>query len=371
MNVIRCALSIFLIHSCQTKDCVIDNRAPKTAWETQLRKDLIGCSDRHEPPDVNNTQVALKFILKSFYFGSKEENFYINTWLRLSWNDPRLVWDPAKYDGIAEVLLPSMLIWTPILRLYSASRLAGFEDIELYVSQCRISNAGRVECIPRVLHHSVCSTRLKDWPYDTQNCTFEFGTRSKKDRVTFTFNSSRTVLLGAEYGPGWNIIEHTKREDPNASRFYLNFMLERQGEGLAAIIVVPPLVLTLLTLMCMALNFDDGTRLGLLCFSLLNQFFFLQEISSDIPNSGADTPTVLLYLRTSIILTLIAIGITFLLRYLRRKCSPPSNIILMTTEKIIDSYGKYLVWPKWEANLKYHPLQGMGPKGYIVFQMNA
>ncbi|CAH2060938.1 unnamed protein product, partial [Iphiclides podalirius] len=357
MNLFVCALLLFLLHTSDSEDCVIDNRSRKTAWEQQLRKDLILCSDRYEPPDINNTEVFLKLMLKSFYFDSKEEILSINTWLPIFWRDPRLAWKPEEYDGITEVLLPSMLIWTPKLKLFNAVGTASFDEIDFYVNHCRIHNDGSVACIPRILHQSVCSTKLKDWPYDTQNCTFKFGTRSKRERVTFTLNSSRpaddAVVLAAEYGPGWNIIDQTSGEDPNATvQFYFTFVLKRHGVGLAAVVVAPPLVLSALILTSMLMNVDDGIRLALLCFSLLSQLFFLQEISSDIPKNGADTPTVLFYLRSTIILTLMAIGITFILRHLKRKSSPPPIIIMVSTEKIYNSHGKCLIWPRMDGFAK-------------------
>ncbi|CAK1595530.1 unnamed protein product [Parnassius mnemosyne] len=353
MIVFSSGLLFFLLCFVKCDESVMDNHSPNTAWEHELRKDLLFRYNSRLPPDEINTQVALKFILKSFYFDDNEEILTIYTWVFLLWNDPRLAWNPDSYDGIMEVLISSFSIWTPRMEIYSITDEDGinFLSIDIRSLLCRVMSNGQVTCIPRFLHRTACSSKLRDWPYDTMNCTFKFGSRSKLNHVTFTFNSSRVMtMLGAEYGPGWNIINFSSGEDSkSAVKFYLNFILERQGVGLAAVILVPSLLLSILTLLCMVINVNDKTRLGLLCFSLLNQFSFLRKICTDLPKKMSEIPTVLLYLRTSIILTLLAIGITYFLCYIRGKTSPAPNFIEIFIRKMTGRYGKYLIWPRWNA----------------------
>ncbi|XP_014365844.2 neuronal acetylcholine receptor subunit beta-2 [Papilio machaon] len=337
------------VTSLRSQSCVIDNRSLSTAWEQKLREELMSCDSRYQPPSINETVVKISFTLKSFYFENDEEIFTISSWVFLNWDDLRLTWNPDHYDGINEVILSSMKIWTPKLSHYSSS---GEDEFDYIMSGCRITAKGRVTCIPRVVHQTVCSTKLTNWPYDTQNCTFEFGSKPGFDRAKFVLGSPRGIkMFGAEYGPGWTIVDFSKSEsnDSKSVKFSFNFIVQREGVGLAALVIVPSLILSLITVMSMTLNVEDKIRLGMLCFGLLGQFIFLQEINSDLPKHSADTPTVLLYLRSSIVLTLLSIGITFVLTHLYTRCKPPPNFILTFNEKVFESYARYIIWPKWNT----------------------
>uniref|UniRef100_A0A914E4P6 Neurotransmitter-gated ion-channel ligand-binding domain-containing protein n=1 Tax=Acrobeloides nanus TaxID=290746 RepID=A0A914E4P6_9BILA len=36
------------------------------------------------------------------------------------WQDPRLVWDPAKYDNISQLYIPASSIWMPQIYFYNS-----------------------------------------------------------------------------------------------------------------------------------------------------------------------------------------------------------------------------------------------------------
>uniref|UniRef100_A0A914CN77 Neurotransmitter-gated ion-channel ligand-binding domain-containing protein n=1 Tax=Acrobeloides nanus TaxID=290746 RepID=A0A914CN77_9BILA len=38
----------------------------------------------------------------------------------LRWQDPRLAWDPAKYDNISEIYVPASSIWMPKIFFYNS-----------------------------------------------------------------------------------------------------------------------------------------------------------------------------------------------------------------------------------------------------------
>uniref|UniRef100_A0A3P9IC51 Neurotransmitter-gated ion-channel ligand-binding domain-containing protein n=1 Tax=Oryzias latipes TaxID=8090 RepID=A0A3P9IC51_ORYLA len=46
-----------------------------------------------------------------------------NLWLRHVWNDYKLRWTPAEYDGIEFIRVPSNRIWRPDIVLYNKSEL--------------------------------------------------------------------------------------------------------------------------------------------------------------------------------------------------------------------------------------------------------
>ena len=40
-------------------------------------------------------------------------NLDVNAWLRASWKDYRLMWDPAQYEGIKSINVPAQVEWKP------------------------------------------------------------------------------------------------------------------------------------------------------------------------------------------------------------------------------------------------------------------
>lgn len=43
-----------------------------------------------------------------------------NVWLRMSWTDHYLTWDPSEFGNIKEVRLPINNIWKPDVLLYNS-----------------------------------------------------------------------------------------------------------------------------------------------------------------------------------------------------------------------------------------------------------
>ena len=49
-------------------------------------------------------------------------NLVMNAWLRASWKDFRLMWEPSEYEGVDRLFLPIDLIWTPDLSIYNQAQ---------------------------------------------------------------------------------------------------------------------------------------------------------------------------------------------------------------------------------------------------------
>merc|ERR1712154_432014 len=46
-------------------------------------------------------------------------NLKMNAWLRSSWKDFRLMWEPDQYDGVDRLFVPGDMIWRPDLSIYN------------------------------------------------------------------------------------------------------------------------------------------------------------------------------------------------------------------------------------------------------------
>ncbi|ETN81367.1 hypothetical protein NECAME_08544 [Necator americanus] len=45
----------------------------------------------------------------------------VNAWLKLTWHDYSLIWDPKKYDGVTDLRFKKNQVWTPDVLLYNSA----------------------------------------------------------------------------------------------------------------------------------------------------------------------------------------------------------------------------------------------------------
>ncbi|XP_049876640.1 neuronal acetylcholine receptor subunit beta-2-like [Pectinophora gossypiella] len=342
-------LCLFSVVYC--KDCVIDHRTEDFSWEVQLYNDVIKkCimkSNLFKPPPNNSTNplnVTLNFIVRNFRFLSNEEVFSIYNMVYIQWVDERLTWDPKKYGGIEKMIVSSMRIWTPGLRLFNT---LDENEIDFLYCKCFLEYDGKVQCIPRMRHDAACSSKLGKWPYDTQSCTLHFGNWEKPyTSVVFTF--AGISMFGAEYGVGWNIINYNVSQNPNKTeQISITFDIERQAPGLVVTIVMPCFVLCVLTLTSLVLKVD-GIRLSMSGLCLLLHYYILQQIAEFIPKHSADPPMILLLVRSSAVLTFITIPLTCFLQYLMNTDKPLPAWITKVNDCVLKTKFKFIIWPRWE-----------------------
>lgn len=88
--------------------------------DTLLKKDRYNKLIR---PAYNNTQrvsILLQLSLAQLIsVNEREQIMTTNVWLNQEWADYRLTWNPAEYDGIRKLRIPSKQIWLPDIVLYN------------------------------------------------------------------------------------------------------------------------------------------------------------------------------------------------------------------------------------------------------------
>lgn len=99
-----------------------------------------------------------------------EGKFQAVLWVRLSWNDPRLKWNPFVYKGNAP--LDSENVWTP--GVYFKNTIS-YE--ELYVGPAVVNFDGQIVMESNVVAEFLCSTTedLRSFPFDSYTCSMDLG----------------------------------------------------------------------------------------------------------------------------------------------------------------------------------------------------
>uniref|UniRef100_A0A7E4UZH7 Neur_chan_LBD domain-containing protein n=1 Tax=Panagrellus redivivus TaxID=6233 RepID=A0A7E4UZH7_PANRE len=120
----------------------------------------------------------------------KSQTITTNVWLRFSWNDIYLSWDPEEYGGIQEVRLPIDYIWKPDVLLYNSVEQ---QFNTMWPVNAIVDKNGNVTWIPPAITRSSCRISITWFPFDTQICKMKFGSWSYSSFFTNLFN--KTVSL--------------------------------------------------------------------------------------------------------------------------------------------------------------------------------
>ncbi|CAB3237193.1 unnamed protein product [Arctia plantaginis] len=351
------ALTVTLI-SC---DCP-DERKEQDHDESRLNNDLL-CAYNYDSRPVkdhkSSIEVSVRLALKYISFDSLEETFTVHSWVGMMWQDEFLTWIPSDYGNIEKAQLESHRIWTPRMALYNADPTTYPSD-QIYTT-CLVTHEGVVTCVPHIAHSGICRTTLRKWPYDMQNCTLYFGSwMNTGEQVNYTFYKQRSIIRDDfQDGPGWKLLDVIPERLPGKYSCCPNntypmlkytFMLKRIAAGPAAMVVVPSVVIVMLTLISLVLDVRDNIRLVLICFSLYGHFTFLTEIGYQIPKHSADTPIILLFLRDSMIVTVVGIFETLLLMYLRRQVTTAPGWIISLNRLVKSGPAKYVVFTEFDQS---------------------
>lgn len=340
-------------------ECPAD-RIPDLHQEAVLHKDLFcayAFTNIRPVKDHKTTiRVKVRFAVKYISFDYLEETFNLHSWVALWWQDDFLKWNPTTYGGIEELQVSSTKLWTPRLALFNAD--ATMTNSGPIDTTCLVNHTGSVTCVPHLTHAGICRTSLRKWPYDEQNCTLYFGSwMHTGEQINFTFYDKDPVVLDDfQNGPGWNLfdVKHSRLPGKYGNSTYpmlkYVFALSRVAAGPAAIIVVPAIVIILLTLVSLLLDVKNNVRLLMICFSLYGHFMFLTEIGNNIPKHSADTPIILLFLRDSMIITLVGICETLFLMGLRRRVEPAPTWVVSVNRLVSSGPGKYVVFTEFDPS---------------------
>ncbi|XP_075987383.1 acetylcholine receptor subunit alpha-1-A-like [Anticarsia gemmatalis] len=358
MELITYILLLVFINVTVGNDCPPINDVPREyIWEKELVDTLKKDYQAYEPPiptcEDKNITITLRFILKYFNFESESEKLVMQTWMFISWDDFRLKWKPEDHGGLEEVEVSSTRIWTPGVRLYNNADSTDFD--RYFYSRCTIKYSGKVLCVPRVTHESVCKLKLQKFPYDVQECSLIFGTWQTRHEVYKMNVSSRAISMwGVEYGSQWLISDYKQEtHEGTEKQLTMTFSFEREAVSLATVIIDPCLIISVLTIVCMFLDVRGPVRLMLAFFSVLTHYDWLPVLASNLPVESADPPNILLYYRGSTILTALMLLITFVLGVICRRMDTPHNVILSINSFVYETYARYFVFPKWDIEDKF------------------
>jgi len=136
---------------------------------TDLHRDLMEAYDQDVipllSPITKETHDATDALLLNFGVSvisldmdTARKLLSTTAWLRMSWMDFRLKWDPDMYGGIETVKIPASKLWTPDIEIYTEADYTSRSVKERLASTlCVIYSTGFVLFIPPLTFQTRCS----------------------------------------------------------------------------------------------------------------------------------------------------------------------------------------------------------------------
>lgn len=279
--------------------------------DTLLKKDRYNKLIR---PAYNNTQrvsILLQLSLAQLIsVNEREQIMTTNVWLNQEWADYRLTWNPAEYDGIRKLRIPSKQIWLPDIVLYNNAD--GTYEVSLFTNAV-VQNNGSIAWLPPAIYKSACKIEVKHFPFDQQNCTLKFRSwtydYTEIDLVLSTDSASMD-----DFTPSgeWDIIKLPGRRtvnplDPTYVDVTYDFIIKRKPLFYTINLIIPCILITSLAILVFYLPSDCGQKMTLCISVLLALTVFLLLISKIVPPTSLDVPLIGKYLMFTMVLVTFSI----------------------------------------------------------------
>ncbi|XP_071504070.1 neuronal acetylcholine receptor subunit beta-2-like [Diadema antillarum] len=239
-----------------------------------------------------------------------------SVWVKHEWKDLDLVWDPADYEGIKEIHIPSVEIWLPDILLYNNAN--GNYDVQFKVNAI-VKYTGDVMWLPPAIYKSSCKIDIEYFPFDEQSCLMKFGPWTH-DTMKIDMKAQSEIVDQEDYWPNgeWEIVESPAKKNeikyPCCAEIYADvtfyFVLHRKPLFYIVTLVVPCLLISFLTILVFFLPSDAQEKITLSISILLALIVFLLLIPNIIPPTSTTLPLIGRYMLFTMVLVTLSITIT-------------------------------------------------------------
>ncbi|KAE9416277.1 hypothetical protein Angca_009896, partial [Angiostrongylus cantonensis] len=271
--------------------------------ERRLYTKLVDGYNKLSRPVKNESEPVLVLLGLDFQqildVDEKHQILHSNVWLRLSWTDHYLTWNPLEFGNIQEVRLPISKIWKPDVLLYNSVD-QHFDSA--WPVNAVVYHTGNVTWIPPAVIRSSCSIDIAYFPFDSQHCSMKFGSWTYSGFFTDLRNSS--VSTGTYQPNGeWELLDLTSKR----SIFYyeccpepyydvtFTISIRRRTLYYGFNLVLPCMLISALALLGFTLPADSGEKLNLCVTIFMSLCVFMLMVAEAMPQTSDALPLIEVY----------------------------------------------------------------------------
>ncbi|XP_062553217.1 neuronal acetylcholine receptor subunit alpha-3-like [Armigeres subalbatus] len=312
--------------------------AIKQTWVDKLKKDLFADYDRNARPSQYYNVTNLDVKMTIWHVDVDEENSVFSTigWVKMTWNDDKLKWNPADYGNLDQFRCNPDAVWKPDVVLYNNAK--GADNLHYGQTNVIVYSNGEVLWVPPTNYHSFCELNLRFWPYDYHTCTLKIGSWTYDGyKLNMTTSGEDPELLWLVPNHEWSIKKMTTErhtvfykccKEPYIDIQY-NITIQRQASTYTTVVVSPAIVIMLLALSVFWLPPQCGEKIVLNGLIGLIVTVFLIYFADQLPAMSGQTPLIVTFYSSTFYLVAISTIISIIvLRIARnRQCHPVPIVV--------------------------------------------
>ncbi|XP_050072572.1 neuronal acetylcholine receptor subunit alpha-2-like [Anopheles maculipalpis] len=333
VNLIRCTL--FLVFIILKPASSITCKKETSNTKNLLKQNLFcnGYDPKVRPAKsefdtikITSTAFVTEFDVKEYRRVLKVQILY-----HMVWADRSLKWNSSDWSNITVLYLNRKEIWLPQFEHINAGHREA-SSLGCHHLQCKLQETGRIVCLTICTLTVDCSLDYSRWPYSTMDCHMWFSNHDKELVDEINFFPLRTFMALSEnpHANKWCMTAFTSKETtldiPGATGHTvqeLGFSLQHTPHTVLATIYFPAFALVMLNIFVCWLQSPTIEKTKIILISLVCHFVILDAISI----RSIVVPDVVLFINTSMVLTMLLFVITLILRWLNDLHSTPPRTI--------------------------------------------
>ncbi|EEB10963.1 Neuronal acetylcholine receptor protein subunit alpha-5 precursor, putative [Pediculus humanus corporis] len=216
--------------------------------------------------------------------------------IHMKWNDNKMKWNPDNYDGIDHLFIPPFQIWTPYLRVLNTLIIEKTPLFDLTTSGVIVTHDGSIFWRPPFKSVSFCEIDLKNWPYDTHNCSVLIGFWMEPPNLLLSMSVDQKTVDNTKIGSEWGVERasslNNKNDDDDDNYGILYLEIRRNSESQVLLLTVPCMASDVLSLSSFWISFNNPNKFYLSCGSVIMLLVSLLLMGQSIPTMTLEVPKI-------------------------------------------------------------------------------
>ncbi|XP_067166107.1 5-hydroxytryptamine receptor 3A-like [Apteryx mantelli] len=274
------------------------------------------------------TNVAIDVMVYAI-LSVDEKNQVLTTyiWYRQHWIDEFLQWDPAHFDNVTRISLPTESIWVPDININEFVDVGKSPNIP-YVY---VHHYGEVWNLKPIQVMTACSLDIYNFPFDVQNCSLTFTSwlHNIHDlnlslwRQPELVKFDKSVFMNQGEWELLYVLSHFQEFSVEGSDSYAEMkfyvVIRRRPLFYAVSLLLPSIFLMVMDIVGFYLPPNSGERVSFKITLLLGYSVFLIIVSDTLPATAIGTPLIGVYFVVCMALLVISLTETTLIVHLVHK----------------------------------------------------